>query len=94
MSINGGSRPVWSRNGKELYFIGGNGKLMAVNVKSGPGGTFEASAPKALFDPHMAGNEFTWFGVTKDGRFVITTAVEQSGRPATIVVNWPSLLKK
>ena len=94
VSINGGSRPSWSRDGKELHFIGGDGKLMAVNVKSGPSAAFEAGAPEALFDPHMAGNQFTWFSVTMDGRFLIPTAVDQSGRPVTIVVNWPSLLKK
>jgi len=94
VSINGGSRPNWSRDGKQLYFVAGDGKLMAVNVKSGSGGAFEAGAPEALFDPHMAGNQFTWFGVTKDGRFLFPTAAEQSGRPVTIVVNWPSLLKE
>jgi len=55
VSINGGSRPAWSRDGKELYFIGLDGKLMAVDVKSGPGGGFEAGGPKALFDPHIGG---------------------------------------
>lgn len=94
VSINGGSRPLWSRDGKELYFIGGDGKLMAVSVKSGPGGAFEAGAPEALFDPHAIGGQFSWFGIAKDGRFLIPTAAEQSGTPITIVVNWPTLLKK
>ncbi len=94
VSINGGSRPVWSRNGKELYFIGTDGRLMAVDVGSERGGSFEVGAPKALFDPHIGGNEADGFDVTKDGRFLIPIAVEQSSSPINVVVNWPSLLKK
>jgi len=94
VSINGGSRPLWSRDGTELYFIGGDGNLMAVHVKSGSSGTFEVSAPEALFDPHMIGDQFTWFGVTKDDRFLIPTGTEQPERPITVVVNWTAGLNK
>jgi len=69
VSINGGIVPVWSRDGKELYFIGGDGKLMAVDVKGGPGGSFEPGAPKALFDPHYGGNQTGRFDVAPcDGK--------------------------
>jgi eukaryotic-like serine/threonine-protein kinase len=94
VSINGGTRPRWSHDGKELYFIGLDGKLMVVVVKSGPDGGFEAGAPKALFDSHIGGDQFTWFDVAKDGRFLIPTVVEQSGAPITVVVNWQAGLKK
>jgi dipeptidyl aminopeptidase/acylaminoacyl peptidase len=94
VSINGGTRPIWSRDGKELYFIAPDGKLMAVDVKSGTGGSFEAGAPKALFDSHIGGDQFTWFDVAKDGRFLIPTVAEQSGAPITVVVNWTAGLNK
>ena len=94
VSVNGGTRPVWSRDGKELYFIGMDGKLMAVEVTSGPGGSFQAGPPKALFDPHIGGDRLGSFDVTKDGRFLIPAVAGQSGGPITVVVNWPSLLKK
>jgi Tol biopolymer transport system component len=94
VSTNGGTRPRWSHDGKELYFIGLDGKLMAVVVKSGPDGGFEAGAPKALFDSHISGDQFTWFDVAKDGRFLIPTVVEQSGAPITVVVNWTAELNK
>ena len=35
-SLNGGSLPQWSRDGKELYFIAPDQKLMTVEIKSGP----------------------------------------------------------
>jgi len=94
VSINGGTVPVWSRDGKELYFIGGDGKLMAVDVKGGPEGAFEPGAPKALFDPHFGGTVRDRFDVSKDGRFLIPAAIGQAGGPITVVVNWPTLLKK
>jgi eukaryotic-like serine/threonine-protein kinase len=91
---NGGTRPVWSRDGKELYFIGADGKLMAVDVKSGPDGSFEAGAPKGLFDPHTSGAQTDRFDVAKDGRFLIPAVVEQSGGAITVVVNWTAGLNK
>jgi eukaryotic-like serine/threonine-protein kinase len=94
VSTNGGTRPVWSRDGKELYFIGADGKLMAVDVRSGPGGTFESGAPRALFDPRIGGDQFDGFDVSKDGRFLIPAVVEQSGTPITIVANWTAGLNK
>src|SRR5262249_32786538 len=44
ISIQGGSRPQWRRDGKELFYVANDGKLMAVEVKTGV--TFEAAIPK------------------------------------------------
>jgi Tol biopolymer transport system component len=83
--------PVWSRNGRELYFLGGVRKLMAVEVK-GEGKTFQASVPKPLFEVAALGQ----FDVSKDGRFLIQVPVEQAATsvPLTVVVNWQAGLKK
>lgn len=94
VSIEGGTRPRWSTDGKELYFIGLDGKLMEVDVSIGPGGTFQGSAPKALFDSHIAGDRFRGYDVAKEGRFLIPVVAGNSGAPITVVVNWPALLKK
>jgi hypothetical protein len=49
------SLPVWSRDGKELFFIGAAQKMTAVEVKTGSrsGTRFEAGVPKPLFDTHL-----------------------------------------
>ena len=47
-----GSQPRWRRDGKELFYVAADGKLMAVEVKTAP--KFEAGAPKALFDARIA----------------------------------------
>jgi Tol biopolymer transport system component len=93
VSTNGGTRPVWSRDGKELYFIGLDLELMAVDVKSGPGGRFEAGVAKPLFHPRAGTGRADTFGVAKNGRFLIPTAAEQAATPITVVVNWQAGLK-
>jgi Tol biopolymer transport system component len=92
VSTNGGDRPVWSRDGKELFYIGADQKMMVVDVTGGA--KFEAGAPKPLFDAHLAtGN--TWFDVSKDGRFLIPAGLEHSTSvPMTVAINWAARLKK
>ncbi len=92
VSTDGGTSPVWSRDGKELFFRGANGKLMVVGVRSGPGNKFDNDLAKPLFDlPGGAGT----FDVNKDGRFLIPAPVGQStSAPITVVVNWTTGLKR
>jgi Tol biopolymer transport system component len=92
VSVDGGRYPVWSRDGRELYFVGANNKMMAVEIKPGP--QFEAGVPKPLFDvPLGSGNPS--YDVSADSRFLIATPVEQSGAaPMTVVLNWQAALKK
>ena len=93
ISTDGGRKPVWSRDGKELYFIGDDRKMMAVSVKTGE--RFEAGTPKALFQTGIGPGALNDFDVSKDGRFLIPTQVEEvADSPLTVVVNWPALLKK
>jgi Tol biopolymer transport system component len=91
ISTGGGNFPVWSRDGRELYFISADNKMMAVEVK-GDGKKFDAGVPKPLFSvPGQA-----QFDVSKDGRLLIQVPVDQaaSNVPLTVVVNWQSALKK
>jgi len=109
ISTDGGSRPVWSRDGKELFFIGGrtstttgvgtDQKMMVTEIKtdSATGGAkFQASVPKALFDTHLPANAIVYFDVSKDGRFLMPVQVEQQSANVsmTVVVNWTAGLKK
>jgi len=92
VSVDGGRIPVWSRDGKELYFLSANNKLMAVEIK--PGAQFQAGVPKPLFDVQL-GPSSPNFAVSADGRFLIATPVEQGAAvPMTVVLNWQAALKK
>jgi hypothetical protein len=48
VSINGGLLPQWRTDGKELFYYGIDGKLMAVAVKAN-GSNFEAGSPNPPF---------------------------------------------
>ncbi|MGD1069071.1 MAG: protein kinase [Bryobacteraceae bacterium] len=97
ISTNGGNNPVWSRDGKELFFVSADNKMMAVDIRAS-GNKLEAGVPRALFDARIEpGN--TGFGggfdVSKEGKFLIPAPVERTDTvPMTVVVNWPAALKK
>jgi len=89
VSINGGEIPRWSRDGKELFFMAADHKMMAAAVKQA-NGKFETSVPKPLFD--MPDVDF--FDVSKDGRFLIPVPTQQSGSGRlNVVINWTGGLR-
>jgi Tol biopolymer transport system component len=91
ISTAGGHFAVWSRDGRELYFLGEDRKIMAVEVK-GEGKNFQAGVPKPLFNTTINDP----FDVSKDGRFLLQVPLEQASAniPLTVVTNWQSALKK
>jgi Tol biopolymer transport system component/tRNA A-37 threonylcarbamoyl transferase component Bud32 len=92
ISTSGGTYPVWSRNGKELFFVSADNKMMAVDIGAS-GGKLEAGIPRALFDVRLT--TLQGFDVSKDGKFLVPTPVEQTAAvPMTVVVNWPATLRK
>jgi Tol biopolymer transport system component len=92
ISTDGGQASVWSRDGRELYYFGGNGKIMAVDIK--PGTRFQFGAPKALFEARVQSNNVN-IDVSKDGRFLLPALVDPDvSTPMTVVLNWPALLSK
>ena len=94
LSPSGGVQPWWRSDGKELYYLSTDGKLIAVEVK--PGGSFEAGAPRALFDlapaRALGGNSYA---VSAAGdRFLFVTAREEAASlQFTVVTNWAAEAK-
>ncbi len=88
ISTSGGYIPRWRSDGKELYYISGDLKLMAVEVKSGS--SFEAGVPRVLFDlalPRVISTNFGGYDVSADGqRFLFVTRRDRRPR----VCNTPS----
>jgi len=94
ISSDGGTQPRWRRDGKELFYLAPDRKMMAVTVRTGA--TFEAGTPQTLFETTL---DVAFLGpnyaVAADGqRFLLNTPVESASAPMTIVLNWPALLKK
>ncbi len=95
VSSTSGSRPRWKRDGKELYYLGADNKLMAAEVKS-TGQTFVVGAVRPLFGAQPVLGFTNSYEVTADGkRFLVNTVVgEFSSSPITLVVNWDAEVKK
>ena len=93
--IVGGLQPRWRRDGRELFYVGLDGKLMAVTVKTE--GRFEHSAPTRLFDLQLsdAGDAFD-YTVDGDGqRFLVRTPAKGAkSTPVTVMTNWLALASK
>ncbi len=96
VSQGGGDFPRWRRDGKELYYIGADDKLMAVPVETGA--NFSAGAPMALFDlgGYSRREGRYMHDVSADGqKFLLLRPLEDATtRPLTVVQNWTALLKK
>jgi dipeptidyl aminopeptidase/acylaminoacyl peptidase len=93
ISTEGGTRPVWSRNGDELFYRN-NDKLLLVPV--GTKLSFSVGTPRVLFEtPYVhAGRDY---GVSYDkGRFLFIKEGEQVSAPTQInvVLNWSDELKQ
>jgi WD40 repeat protein len=95
VSNGGGNHPRWRRDGRELFYHAGDGKLMAAPVRSGE--SFEVGAAVSLFEFRGGtyGNIYAPYVVTKDGqRFLINTVVEEPNAPLTVVMNWTAGVKR
>jgi len=97
VSINGGAGPKWRSDGKELYYLAPDRKLMASGVTASEGGlTF--APPVALFEGPSLNPDLsrTQFAPAPDGsRFLFNARVEdRTPVGLTVIVNWPALLEK
>ena len=97
VSAAGGSQPRWRHDGKELFYLSPDSRLMVVPVESS--GVFEPGTPRALFQtslPRSISPHPIQYAVAPDGlRFLIDLPVETATpRPLTLVLNWPTELKQ
>lgn len=96
ISSGGGYQPRWRRDGKDLLYFTGEGKLMSVDVTLTP--SFKAGVPRVLFQPPIYGggptvNSRRWNLTPNGDRFLIITT-SNDVTPIVVVVNWLSGLKK
>ncbi len=93
ISTGGGTMPRWRRDGKEIFYLTLDGKMMAARV-SDEGSSFESSTPEVLFHatPPLLRSPSFEYDVTPDGRrFLMIEPSEKSEYlPLTLVSNWMS----
>jgi hypothetical protein len=97
LSTEGGSEPRWRADGRELFFIGPDHRMMAVPITGGA--SFDHGLPVPLFATRVAdfANPYrTSYAVTPDGqRFLVSGVAENATPPSvTVIVNWPALMKR
>jgi len=87
------------RDGKELFFLAADGKLMSVVVKSALAAEFKTDAPQPLFEippilSRIANGSFR-YAVSSDGqRFLVLLGPNEPPQPLTVITNWQSAVKK
>jgi Tol biopolymer transport system component len=90
ISTQGGFVPRWRADGKELYYISLEGKMMAVSIGT-RGGALEPGPPVSLFQTQIVGGGTPLlrreYAVAGDGRFLINTFVDEAA-PITLLLNW------
>jgi Tol biopolymer transport system component len=97
VSRDGGTQPVWAPSGKELFFLGPDGMMMAAPIDATD--RIEAGIPQPLFRAVLTSSlvsEAIQYAITKDGkRFLVhSRPLESSATPLTVVINWPATIQK
>ncbi len=100
VSNGGGTGPLWSRDGSELFYVSADNVMVAVTVSSGE--RLEVGEPRVLFrfppDLLQIQSQFyTPWDIAPDGRFIMArsmTAATQIEAPLIVVENWFEELKE
>ena len=100
VSLGGGRAPVWSRDGRELFYLRADNTMMTVPVA--PGTAWRPSEPKALFrlsDPLtlLAPSWYAPWDIAPDGRFIFARSIGRSqddSAPLIVIENWLEELKQ
>jgi len=93
ISTSGGAQARWRRDGKELFYLAPDSRLMAVPI-AWSNDTIDPGAPVPLFATHVGsvsqGIARPQFAVTADGqRFLLNTLSDEANlSPITVVINW------
>jgi dipeptidyl aminopeptidase/acylaminoacyl peptidase len=95
VSNDGGSQVRWSRDGKELFYVSRDGRLMAVPIATGASGQPPVvGRPTALFAPPLGGavqqgDPRHQYMVSSDGQqFLVATVKQPDVSPIRVIVNW------
>jgi serine/threonine protein kinase len=95
ISENGGAQPRWNRNGKEIFYVSLDSKMMAAAVNlSQDGQLLKPGTPRVLFPVGIAGGPLPGvnkqqYAVSSDGqRFLVNLALDEGDSPITLIYNW------
>jgi serine/threonine protein kinase/Tol biopolymer transport system component len=93
VSSEGGTMPRWSKDGRELFYLGAEGRLMAAEVRLSP--SFDSRVPTALFKVSLLESPDRQYDVSPDGtRFLVNRVSKGTeAAPMTVVLDWAAGLE-
>jgi hypothetical protein len=97
LSSMGGAHRRWRPDGRELFYIAPDDRLMAVPIAVGADGQLEAGAPVPLFPTRISPyyDTYAQYSIAADGRFLMNAVVEAPVvPPITVVLDWDTALKQ
>ena len=97
VSNGGGAAPLWSRDGREQFYVSGSKDMMSARITNGTPITVGAPTPLFHLPDDVLDVEYAYYtpwDVAADGRFIMAR-VRHTGGPLTVVVaeNWLTELK-
>jgi len=92
VSLGGGAQPRWRGDGRELFFIDVQGKVMSATVERGS--PFKIAIPRKLFDSGLTPEpNINQYAVTEDGlKFLVLEPRQGFLETYSVVLNWPATL--
>ncbi len=92
VSVAGGAQPRWRADGRELFFIDLEGRMMSVAVKRGS--PPQLGIPTKLFDTGLIPDPtINQYAVTKDGlRFLVLEPRKGFLETYSVILDWPATL--
>jgi eukaryotic-like serine/threonine-protein kinase len=87
ISVGGGALPRWRRDGRELFYLAPDNRLMAVSIAGG-GASIEAAPPRPLFTLPNAPQFAQQYEPSPDGQRFLMTKVVSEASPITVILNW------
>jgi hypothetical protein len=98
VSAGGGMQPEWRRDGKELFYLSADRKIMPVPLRI-DGMTLVSGTPQALFSVDVAepvAPYSTDYATSADGQRIVVTVNAKAPAPQTLTVfsDWTAALKK
>jgi Tol biopolymer transport system component len=96
VSTAGGTQVRWSADGREIFYIAPDGMMMAAAVALSDASP-DVKLPVPLFQTHLATGPNVLgykpqYAVSRDGRFLLNTAIESASAPIVVAVNWMNAL--
>ncbi len=93
VSVAGGAQPRWSRDGREVFYMAPDSRMMAASFDPQKK---VLGAPRVLFQTRIVGPSFVdhQFDIAPDGRFLINSLPSGNSSPLTLITGWNANMRK